>query len=384
MRDGAAAAATWARAERKAPAPVFISSEVFRNVGYRPNHPLAIPRVSTVIDLCRILGWFPDGAYVESPRASVEDIARFHDRGYIEAVRQAGLTGRVDAATRERYRLGTNENPVFQGMFERAATACGGSIEAARRVLAGGIAYNPAGGTHHGRPDRASGFCFFNDPVLGLYALLDGGVRRVLYVDLDAHHGDGVEDAFADDARVFTVSLHEARRWPHSGLVSDRGGGSARNLPVPRGFNDSELAYLMEAAVLPLAERFEPEAVFITCGADALQGDPLARLALSNGALWRAVALLVRLSPRTVVVGGGGYNPWTVARCWAGVWATLNGFAIPERLPKEAAALLRGLACDLIDDEDVPEAWLTTLADPPNTGAIRPDIRDLARAVLAP
>jgi len=370
--------------ERKSP-PVFISSDVFRGVGYRPNHPLAIPRVSTVIDLCRILDWFPDGTYVESPRATINDLARFHDPTYIAAVEGADAAGRVDTKTRDRHRLGTAENPVFKGMLKRAATACGGSIEAARRVLRGGIAYNPAGGTHHGRRDRASGFCFFNDPVLGILTLLDGGVGRVFYADLDAHHGDGVQDAFADDPRVFTVSIHEARRWPHTGVSGDRGsGGTARNLPVPRGFNDSELDFLMGAAVLPLAERFEPDAVFITCGADCLAGDPLAKLELSNVAVWRAVGQLVGLTPRTVVVGGGGYNPWTVGRCWTGVWGVLNGFAIPNRLPEEASALLRRLDCDLVDDDEIEEAWLTTLADTPRPGPVRSEVRALPAAVLVP
>ena len=364
--------------------PVFISSDVFRGVGYRPNHPLAIPRVSTVIELCRILDWFPDGAYVDSPRATADDLARFHDPAYIAAVGRADAAGRVDAETRQRHRLGTAENPVFKGMLKRAATACGGSIEAARRVLGGGGAYNPAGGTHHGRRDRASGFCFFNDPVLGILALLDGGVGRVFYADLDAHHGDGVQDAFADDPRVFTVSIHEARRWPHTGVAGDRGGGGARNLPVPRRFNDSELDFLMGAAVLPLAERFEPDAVFITCGADCLAGDPLAKLELSNVAVWRAVGQLVKLTPRTVVVGGGGYNPWTVARCWTGVWGVLNGFAIPDRLPEEASALLGGLGCDLVDDDEVEEAWLTTLADAPRPGPVRAEVKALPAVVLAP
>jgi acetoin utilization protein AcuC len=366
------------------PAPVFISSDVFRSVGYRANHPLAIPRVSTVIELCRILDWFPDGAYVDSPRATVDDLARFHDPAYIAAVRRADAEGRVDAETRQRHRLGTAENPVFKGMLERASTACGGTIEAARRVLEGGVAYNPAGGTHHGRPDRASGFCFFNDPVLGILALLDGGMERVFYADLDAHHGDGVQDAFADDPRVLTVSIHEARRWPHTGVAGDRGGGEARNLPVPRGFNDSELDYLMGAAVLPLAERFEPEAVFITCGADCLAGDPLAKLGLSNVAVWRAVGQLLGLTPRTVVVGGGGYNPWTVARLWTGVGGMLNGFEIPDRLPEQASALLHGLDCDLVDDDEIEEAWLTTLADAPRPGPVRPEVRALPAAVLAP
>jgi acetoin utilization protein AcuC len=336
------------------------------------------------MDLCATLGWLEDGAYEASPQATPAQLARFHHPDYVDAVRRVDAAGRADRATRARYGLGTLANPGFPGVFRRAATACGGSIRAAERVLDGGVAFNPAGGTHHGRPDRAHGFCYFNDPVLAILRLLDAGLARVTYVDLDAHHGDGVEDAFAADPRVLTLSIHEAGRWPRTGGVADRAGGGARNLPVPKGFNDSELAFLMRAAVLPLGRRFAPEAVVITCGADGLADDPLAGLALSNLALWRAVHRLVSLSPRTVVLGGGGYNPWTVARCWTGLWGTLKGYPMPSRLPAAAEAVLRGLETDLIDEEDVPEAWFTTLADAPNPGPVRPEVAALPPAVLAP
>ena len=181
-----------------------------------------------------------------------------------------------------------------------------------------------------------AGFCYFNDPVFSIMTFLDQGIERVLYVDLDAHHGDGVQDAFAEDPRVLTVSIHEEKRWPHSGLVEDRADGAARNLPVPAGFNDSELEYLMDQAVLPLADRFDPQALVITCGADGLEGDPLSRLALSNVGLWPAVEKLVDCCDRTVVLGGGGYNPWTVVRCWGGLWGRLSGRQIPAVLPPGA------------------------------------------------
>jgi acetoin utilization protein AcuC len=357
---------------------------VYRRPGYGNNHPLAIPRVAAVMDLCAALGWLDDSIYETSPEATPAELARFHDPDYIAAVRRVTAAGRADRATRARYDLGTMANPVFPGLFERAATACGGSIRAAERVLTGGVAFNPAGGTHHGRPDRAHGFCYFNDPVLAILRLLDAGLQPVYYVDLDAHHGDGVEAAFADESRVMTLSIHEAGRWPRTGGIADRAGGAARNLPVPPGFNDSELDYLIDTAVIPLGRRLAPAAVVITCGADGLAGDPLARLELSNGALWGTVHQLVALSPRTVVLGGGGYNPWTVARCWTGLWGTLLDCSMPGRLPAAAEAVLRGLACDLVHDEDVPETWFTTLADPPNPGPVRPEVEALAAAVLAP
>jgi acetoin utilization protein AcuC len=314
--------------------------------------------------------------------ASDEELTRYHDPEYIKILKRADASGSISREDRERTRIGTMENPLFDGLFERAATAVGGSILAAHVALEGRTAFHPAGGTHHGRPDRASGFCFFNDPVMAILTLLDGGIERVLYVDLDAHHGDGVQEAFVSDSRVFTVSIHEKNRWPHSGPLEDRGGGQARNLPVPRGFNDDELAFLMEEAVHPLRLSFDPQAIVITCGADGLAGDPLSKLELSNGGLWSAVQGLVNRCPRNVVLGGGGYNPWTVVRCWTGLWGRLSGRKLPARLPLEAQDLLRSFHCDLVDEEDVLDHWIETLEDPANSGPVRGEVVDVARTVL--
>jgi acetoin utilization protein AcuC len=364
--------------------PVFVGSDVYRRAAYGNNHPLAIPRLATVMELCGLLGWLDDGSFRDSPLATAEQLRAFHHPDYIAALRRVDEAGRADRPTRVRYGLGTIENPVFAGMYERAATSVGGSILATELAMDGRVAYHPAGGTHHGRPDRASGFCYFNDPVFAIRSFLDGGLERIYYVDLDAHFGDGVQDAFAEDDRVFTLSIHEAGRWPHAGPLEDRAGGAARNLPVPRGFNDSELAYLMEAAVLPLGRRFAPEAVVVTCGADGLAGDPLSAMALSNLALWQAVEHLAALSPRAVVLGGGGYNPWTVARCWTGLWGRLRGEQVDGLLPPEARELLRGLDSDLIDADEIPETWHTTLVDRLKPGPLRSEVAALAPAVLSP
>lgn len=353
---------------------LFVGHDVYRRAGYRGNHPLAIPRVGPVMDLCRALGWLAPAEYWESPRASIDELLWFHDAEYVEALQRASDCGTVDAATRSRYGLGTMENPLFPGLFERAATSVGGSLLAARLALDGAIAYHPAGGTHHGRRDRASGFCYFNDPVFAILGLLRGGLERVLYVDLDAHHGDGVEDAFVADERVFTVSIHERDRWPHTGQQSTE---RACNLAVPRAFNDAELDFLVDEVVLPIAERLSPQGVVLTCGADALAGDPLSSMALSNVALWSAVERLVATVPAAVVLGGGGYNPWTLARYWTGLWARLSGRAIPHDLPAPARAILASLTCDLVDEEDMRGEWLSTLADAPNRGPVRPEVRQL-------
>jgi acetoin utilization protein AcuC len=329
-----------------------------------------------------MLGWFGEEDFFDSPAATESQLTRFHEAHYVQALKQAEQQGRVDKEVRERYGIGTMENPVFPGLFQRASTSVGGSILAAQLALEGKTAFHPAGGTHHGRPDRASGFCYFNDPVFSIMTLLDAGLDRILYVDLDAHHGDGVQDAYANDSRVFTLSIHEEKRWPYTGPVSDRSGGVARNLPVPRGFNDSELSHLMEHAVLPLGEEFAPQALVITCGTDALDGDPLSGMALSNTALWAAAEQLLRLCNHNIVLGGGGYNPWTVVRCWSGLWGRLSHRNIPDLLPPDIQAFLQDLECDLVDEEDVRPEWTASLVDKPNTGPVRKEVSDLVASVL--
>lgn len=361
-------------------APVFVSSEVYRPTGYLANHPLGIPRISSVHDICAAEGWLGDG-FLASPAATVETLTRLHDPAYVAAVREVGATGKATREMTERFALGSMENPAFAGVFERASTSVGGSILSAERALEGRIAYHPAGGTHHGRPDRASGFCYFNDPAFAILTFLDAGLERVLYLDLDAHHGDGVQDIFADDPRVATISTHEAGRWPGTGLLEDRGGGRSLNLPVPAGFRDAELALLMEAAILPFARGFAPQALVLTTGADALAGDPLSKLELTNSGLWTAVEHAVALCPASVVLGGGGYNPWTVARCWAGLWARLSGQPIPGAASAGSRAVLARLECDLVDEDEVEPVWLADIADAPDPRPVRPEVEAMADAV---
>ncbi|MCB8873601.1 acetoin utilization protein AcuC [Acidisoma silvae] len=362
--------------------PLLIGSDIYRFSTYGPTHPLAVPRVSTTIDLCRALGWLPDAAYRDSPMATLAALGRFHDPAYLAALLQAERSGIVSPEDRERYRIGTDNNPVYPEMFRRPATSAGGVMLAADLTAEGGIIHVPGGGTHHGRADRASGFCYVNDCVLGILTWLDQGLDRVLYLDLDAHHGDGVQDAFAGEPRVLTVSIHEAGRWPHTGKAEDRAFGSARNLPVPAGYHDTEARFLLQEAVLPLIQRFRPQAIMMQCGADSLEEDPLARLSLSNNAYWAAVAAVLPMSPRLILLGGGGYNPFTVARCWAGIWATANGFQIPEILPSEAETILRRLVYNRAAGRNPPAHWMTTLADPPREGPVRAEIRQLAAVTL--
>jgi acetoin utilization protein AcuC len=358
------------------PPPRLIASEIYRGSTYGPKHPLAIPRVPATLDLCAALGWLPEGQVIDSPQASPDELARFHDPAYIAALQQAEADQRVDDETRRRFGIGANGNPIYREVFRRPATGAGGTLHAARLTAAeGGIVYNVGGGMHHAMAARASGFCYFNDAVLGLLAWRDAGIAPILYVDIDAHHGDGVEAAFADDPAVFTLSVHEGDRWPGTGIIEDTCGGTAMNLPMLDGLNDSEMRYVLEAAIMHVVDRIRPAAIMLQGGADTLEEDPLASLSLSNNAHWEVVATLARAAPRFVLLGGGGYNPWTVARCWAGAWATLNGWEIPDRLPPAAEAVLRRLTFNRAAGRNPPEHLFTTLRDAPREGPVRLETR---------
>jgi acetoin utilization protein AcuC len=362
-------------------APVPIAAEIYRRSSYGGAHPLRIPRVSTVLDLVRALGWLPPGRYRTAPRAKPAAVALYHDPDYIAALQAAEAEGQVSEAVRARYGIGTPACPVFPEVWRRPATSAGGVLLAAELIAAGGVAYVPAAGTHHGRRDRAAGFCYLNDPVLGILGLRRHGLRRIAYVDIDAHHGDGVEAAFAGDPDMLLLSVHEEGRWPFTGQLADEAGGNAFNLPVPRGLNDDEFALIRDALILPRVAAHRPEAIVLQCGADALAEDPLSRLALSNRALWSVVAALRPMAPRFLVTGGGGYNPWSVGRAWAGVWGVLAGEPIPDRLPPAAEGVLRALRWPGPRAAELPDQRLvTTLADPPRGGPIRAALRDrLAR-----
>ncbi len=364
--------------------PRFLGSEIYRASSYGGMHPLRVPRVSTVMDLGRTLGWLDDANFISSPRARPAALTAWHTPDYVAALQQAEADQAVSPEVRARHGLGTATNPVYPEVFRRPATAAGSAILAGELLRDGGIVYSPASGTHHGMPDRANGFCYLNDPVLAMLSLRRGGARRIAFVDIDAHHCDGVEAAFADDPDTLLISVHEERRWPFTGALEDQGVGNCFNLPVPRGFNDTEMRAALERLILPAVARFAPDAVVLECGADALEEDPLSRLALSNTALWDVVEALRGAAPRYLVVGGGGYNPWSVGRAWTGVWAVLNGFAVPERLPPQAEAILRAIRWTGHSRARNPEPRLfTTLRDAPREGPLRAEVAARIAALAA-
>lgn len=357
--------------------PLFIGSEIYRGSSYGPAHPLRVPRVSTVMDLARSLGWLLPTQFRTSPCAKPAALELWHDPTYVAALQAAEIAGTVNDEVRARHNLGTFSNPVFPQVFRRPATGAGGTMLAAEHLSrTPGVIHVPGGGTHHGLPDRANGFCYLNDVVLAIKVFQRQGLTRIVYVDLDAHHCDGVEAAFAGDLGVRMISVHEEGRWPFSGTLADTGKGSAFNLPVPRGYNDSEARAVLHDLILPRTAEFAPEALVLQCGADSLTEDPLSRLSLSNRAYLEALVDLIPLAPRVLVLGGGGYNPWSVGRLWTAIWGRISGQEVPDRLPAEAEAVLRALSWGGGGRPPPDLSLVTTLLDPPREGPVRLDIRE--------
>jgi acetoin utilization protein AcuC len=312
---------------------------------FGPGHPLAPVRVELTIALARSFGLFgQDGVRVVTPEPATEDeLELVHDPGYIAAVRRAGQTGHADV----RHGLGTPDDPVFARMHEASALVAGATLAAARAVWTGqaGHAVNVAGGLHHAMRGNASGFCVYNDPAIAIKWLLAQGARRVAYVDLDVHHGDGVQAAFYDDPRVLTISLHEhpATLFPGTGLASETGrgdaAGTAVNVALPAGTGDAGWLRALDAVVPPLVRVFGPDILVSQHGCDSHRLDPLAHLELSLDAQRRAQVVLHDLAHevtggRWLLTGGGGYElVRVVPRCWTHLLAQAAGTPIDPATP---------------------------------------------------
>lgn len=328
------------------------------------------------MDLARALGWLPKESYINSPRAKPEALTGFHTPEYIAALQAAETTQNVDDTTKMRHALGTPSNPVFTEMYRRPATSAGGTLLAGELLSGGGAIYVPGGGTHHGMPDYANGFCYLNDPVLAIQSLRRNGAKRVAYVDVDAHHPDGVEHAFADEHEVLLISTHEENRWPRTGGIETVGQGNVFNIPLPRGSHDDDMRACLERVILPAVERHRPDAIVLQAGADALSEDPQSGLTMSNGAHAAVLEALLPLAPRFMLLGGGGYNPWSVGRCWTLLWGILSNNAIPDVLPSSARAVLERLSWENAPKRRLPTPrMMSTLRDPPRLGPMHDELQ---------
>ena len=306
-------------------------------------HPMAPARVELTVELARAFGLFAEaGVSVQGPVPATDaELELVHDPRYIAEVRLAG-GDRPDAPMLGFFGLGTEDDPVFPGMHDASALVAGATLAAARAVWTGAAQHGAsiAGGLHHAMRASASGFCVYNDPAIAIAWLLGQGAERVAYVDVDVHHGDGVQAAFYDDPRVLTISLHEdpAALWPGTGLPSETGGpgapGSAVNVALPAGTGDAGWLRAFHAVVPPLLRAFRPAMLVSQHGCDTHWLDPLAGLELSIDAQRAAGAAIHELAHqvaggRWLLTGGGGYDLLQVVpRTWAHLLAEAAGHPI--------------------------------------------------------
>lgn len=298
---------------------------------FGPSHPMSPVRVDLTMRLAEDLDVLRHLRRVPPPMATDDELARIHGGALIEAV--------MKAAPDERFGLGSDDNPVFPGMHHAAAHIVGASVEAFRQVWSGESLHsaNITGGLHHAMRERASGFCIYNDVAVGIQHLLDQGAERVAYVDVDVHHGDGVERIFWDDPRVLTISLHETGQmlFPGTGFPSDLGGpeavGTAVNVALPPGTGDGGWLRAFHAVVPPLVREFEPDVLVTQHGCDSHVEDPLAHLMLTVDGQRAAYLALHDLAHEVcegkwVVTGGGGYALVDVVpRAWTHLLAIVGG-----------------------------------------------------------
>ncbi|HET7340941.1 MAG TPA: acetoin utilization protein AcuC [Methylomirabilota bacterium] len=324
-----------------APRTALVYSEDWARFDYGPAHPLRMERLGLTWRLMRAYGLtrLPNATVVAPAPATEREIATFHAPEYLEVLKAANAGASPPGAAV--FGLGPGDNPVFRGVWEAARLVAAGSLLAADLVAGGTVerAFHFAGGLHHALPDRASGFCYVNDAVLAILRLRERGLR-VAYVDIDAHHGDGVQYAFYGDPNVLTISTHERgeRLFPGTGFVHELGEGDAAgysvNLPL-EAYTDSAI-YLpaFEAVVPPLLERFKPDVIVVQLGIDSHRTDPLTHLALDVQGFARALQRIVPMAPRLIALGGGGYDVRNVARAWTVAWALLNHVELPPQLPE--------------------------------------------------
>lgn len=326
---------------RLTPTLGVVYSDAFQQYDFGPTHPLKPTRLKLTFELMKAIGLLssPNVRVSEPREANREELLLFHDEEYLNLVKRMGRSGIGY--------LDMGDTPAFKGCYEASALAVGASLSAVDLVMSGEVnhAINIAGGLHHAHPDRASGFCIFNDPAVSIaYLKKKYAVERVLYLDVDAHHGDGVMYGFYSDAGVLDIDFHEDGHhlFPGTGYTEEIGEGKATglkiNIPLLPFVGDDSYLKLFREIVPTAVRKYRPQILLLQCGADSHANDLLAHLELTTSA-YRQVAATVRslahevANSRLVVFGGGGYDPANVARTWTVVASTLADFNTPEIIP---------------------------------------------------
>lgn len=331
----------------------FVYSEQFTNYRFHDEHPFNQKRVVLTYELLKESGALNNNQVLPPRLATDDEIKLVHDGAYIEAVKKAG-EGKLSESKAAEYGLGTEDTPVFKNMHEASAWMVGGSLQAVDAVLEGKVqhALNLGGGLHHGFKRKASGFCIYNDGAIAIEYIRQKYGFRVLYVDTDAHHGDGVQWAFYDDPNVCTLSIHETGRYlfPGTGNVNERGQkegyGYSFNIPIDAFTEDESFIEVYKTALTEVMEYFKPDVIVTQNGVDAHYFDPLTHL-YGTMNLYECIPKLAHelahtyCDGRWIALGGGGYDIWRVVpRAWSQLWkimTTNTPFSgpLPERWLKK-------------------------------------------------
>jgi len=312
---------------------IFIYSDEMGRFSFGPHHPFKPERVLKTYDLCLRYGLFgyPGMSILAPDPIDPALLTLFHEPEYIRMLKEADQ-GKVELAMLA-HGLGTPDTPILKGIYEWSLRAAGGTHFCLQQILSGTarVAFNPLGGFHHAMPDHAEGFCYINDVVLAVKAAqIKMPDLKVAYIDLDAHHGNGVQQAFYRDPKLLFISLHETGRtlYPWSGAETEIGEGSGHgftvNGPLEPDTDDEIYNFVFDALVPPLVHSFAPHIILTELGADTLVSDPLTHLKLTNNTYQRSLKSLLALCPHVLGLGGGGYDLYRTARCWTLAWAILN------------------------------------------------------------
>lgn len=364
----------------------LVYTDDYLRYDFGPEHPLRPLRVRLfyelmksydLIDGMRIKEYTPPPVdkFGKHDKELQEIIQFIHDPEYVHYVRMVSDSGGVDGFNEGHlYGLGSGDNPLFSGMYEAAAIHVAGTVYSCDLVMNGEAdrAFSLGGGFHHAMQRKASGFCIFNDVAIGIKYLLERyKLKRILYLDIDAHHGDGVQWAFYSDPRVLTISIHEgpATLFPGTGETDESGEGYGRgysiNLPLPPGTSDEAYIYGFRELVLPAASAFKPDVIVAQLGVDAHFSDPLTHIRLTTGA-YREIgieldALLKRIgNTKLIGVTGGGYDVVNAPRAWLVLLSGLMAFQIDDRIPESWIELCKREAGEepsrTLHDEKQPQA----------------------------
>jgi len=311
---------------------VFLHCPELEQISYPQGCPFNTSRAAGVHQTISSMGLLnrSNVAEVAPEPADRMMLKKFHTPKYLKVLKNAE-DGKFEAQAFY-MGLGTPDCPIFKGMYEYSALACGASLKGVELILSGKAfyAFNPSGGLHHAQPERAAGFCYMNDVALACTVFAEQG-KRVFYVDIDVHHGDGVQDAFYDRDDVMTISFHQTGKtlFPGTGFIDEIGSGRGRgysvNVPLPVGTYDEMYMKAFLQIVPPLFEKFDPDAVVFELGADTLAGDPLAQLYLTNNTHAAILKRLLGFNKPILMTGGGGYNIDNTVRAWSLAWSVLCG-----------------------------------------------------------